>query len=239
MACCMPLKDKKVDVLDGFGMPPFLLWDCQQLSGLQECLLSGFCNSALPWLGAWCQQNTLQDPQQRRQLSSCAWPLWFLTCGTGRIPCSSILETSWGLCLQFLFSVPRWSWMLKSRGSINCRPSRGRGRQNWSRNAAESSSSAKTRRPATSCRRKLRSSCLAGTAVKTRKGTEPSTVCGRTTVQFGTHQGATVTHLALCNLLQALIPAPDRHQLLWPKPALQLTKGGAACLHKSGKPTAC
>lgn len=49
------------------------------------------------------------------------------------------------------------SWMLKSRGSINCRPSRGRGRQNWSRNAAGSSSSARTWRPATSCRRKLRS----------------------------------------------------------------------------------
>ncbi|XP_030811597.1 uncharacterized protein LOC115907706 [Camarhynchus parvulus] len=33
-------------------------------------------------------------------------------------------------------SAAQTTWMLKSRGSINCRPSRGRGRQTWSRNAA-------------------------------------------------------------------------------------------------------
>ncbi|XP_071670600.1 uncharacterized protein [Patagioenas fasciata] len=75
--------------------------------------------------------------------------------------------------LHFSLSVPRWrmslvllvaqscsaaprgthSWMLKSRGSINCRPGRGSGRQNRSRNAAGSSSSARTQTPAASCRR--------------------------------------------------------------------------------------
>ncbi|XP_066860824.1 uncharacterized protein [Anser cygnoides] len=62
-------------------------------------------------------------------------------------------------------SATQTTWMLKSRGSINCRPSRGRGRQNWSRNAAESSSSARTWRPATSCKRKLRSSAVLPTGV--------------------------------------------------------------------------
>ncbi|XP_053843332.1 uncharacterized protein LOC128812745 isoform X4 [Vidua macroura] len=51
----------------------------------------------------------------------------------GSIPCLKCPLPSWCTC-----GIPReaQSWMLKSSGSINCRPSRGRGRQTWSRNAA-------------------------------------------------------------------------------------------------------
>lgn len=40
--------------------------------------------------------------------SSHAWPLWFPTCSVGRVLCSSLLQTSRGLCLQFLLSRPQW-----------------------------------------------------------------------------------------------------------------------------------
>ncbi|XP_075622098.1 uncharacterized protein LOC142603762 [Balearica regulorum gibbericeps] len=45
-----------------------------------------------------------------RTVSSCAWPLWIPTCSVGRVPCSSLPETSPGLSLQFVLSVPPWRY---------------------------------------------------------------------------------------------------------------------------------
>ncbi|XP_074738241.1 polyamine-modulated factor 1-binding protein 1 isoform X2 [Strix uralensis] len=88
--------------------------------------------------------------------------------------------------------------MLKSRGSINCRPSRGRGRHNWSRNAVGSSSSARTWGPAASCRRKLRSREKHGAAASVDVINSSSESPAQLWAQLGSPQAAQRRRLCPC-----------------------------------------
>ncbi|XP_053934435.1 uncharacterized protein LOC128853461 isoform X2 [Cuculus canorus] len=141
-----------------------------------QCPVLGLCGYPPAALEEFAAAPSLRLPVASAR-SSCFLCLWRLfespsVSRGGRYPgaAESLPSLSWtyhcccGRACQItptiLASCPQnISWMLKSRGSINCRPSRGRGRQNWSRNAAGSSGSARMWRPAISCRRKPKSRC--------------------------------------------------------------------------------
>ncbi|XP_053808534.1 uncharacterized protein LOC128793409 isoform X6 [Vidua chalybeata] len=100
-------------------------------------------HSSWPRLGGEPQPSERTGLQQTEhpQGLSCLVQVWCqrpcsatgLAVASFSIPCLKCPLPSWCTC-----GIPRetQSWMLKSSGSINCRPSRGRGRQTWSRNAA-------------------------------------------------------------------------------------------------------
>ncbi|CAM9428603.1 unnamed protein product [Bubo scandiacus] len=146
------------------------------------CRILSSADTVSSWLSLdalFQKPQALQTPQSARAALSLARPSGITAENKflgSLLPCVSVVPPLPRRCFQRLISSQRSigcpeadscpstvcprreaGWMLKSRGSINCRPSRGRGRHNWSRNAVGSSSSSRTWGPAASCRRKLRS----------------------------------------------------------------------------------
>lgn len=79
--------------------------------------------AAHSWSGfllRWWLLPAEQSIPDRLLLISSSVLLWLLT--AGRIPCCSILEASWGLCLQDLLSVPRWDKLSETQiqGLVIC-----------------------------------------------------------------------------------------------------------------------